>query len=124
MTTDPKGVGKKRDYRTGAVRGDESLKIKLLGKDSFSIGRQTVDLRYIEQLIDSEQTAALCLLLKYTVEKLADSQKTLPEIIQYVQTQLETNGLKTFLDGKYLPAGYAIPRVQEIYSCFNRYRRA
>lgn len=124
MTTDPKGVGKKRDYRTGTVRGDESLKIKLLGKDSFSIGRQTVDLRYIEQLIDSEQTAALGLLLKYTVEKLADSQKTLPEIIQYIQTQLETNGLKTFLDGKYLPAGYAIPRVQEIYSCFNRYRRA
>ena len=124
MTCDPNGARKKRDYRTGAIRGDESLKVKLLGKDCFSIGRQTVDLRYIEQLADSEQTAALGLLLKYTVENLADSKKTLPEIIAFLRKQLETNGLEAFSDGKYLPCGYAIPRIQEIFSCFNRYRRA
>ena len=124
MTTDPKAVGKKRDYRTGAVRGEESLKIKLQGKDGFSLGKQTVDLRYIEQLIDSEQTAALGLLLKYAVEKLVDTKKTLPEIVQCLQTQLEEKGLSAFMEGKYISSGYAIPRVQEIYSCFNRYRRA
>lgn len=124
MTTDPKAVGKKRDYRTGAVRGEESLKVKLQGKDGFALGKQSVDLRYIEQLIDSEQTAALGLLLKYAVEKLADNKKTLPEIVQYIQTVLEEKGLSAFMDGKYLSGGYAIPRVQEIYSCFNRYRRA
>lgn len=124
MTTDPKAVGKKRDYRTGAVRGEESLKVKLQGKDGFSLGKQTVDLRYIEQLIDCEQTATLGLLLKYAVEKLADSKKTLPEIVQFIQTQLEKKGLSAFMEGKYISGGYAIPRVQEIYSCFNRYRRA
>ena len=124
MTTDPKAVGKKRDYRTGAVRGEESLKIKLQGKDGFSLGKQTVDLRYIEQLIDCEQTAALGLLLKYAVEKLVDTKKTLPEIVQCLQTQLEEKGLSAFMEGKYISSGYAIPRVQEIYSCFNRYRRA
>lgn len=124
MTTDPKAVGKKRDYRTGAVRGEESLKVKLQGKDGFSLGKQTVDLRYIEQLIDCEQTASLGLLLKYAVEKLADSKKTLPEIVQFIETQLEEKGLSAFMEGKYISGGYAIPRVQEIYSCFNRYRRA
>ena len=124
MTTDPKAVGKKRAYRTGAVRGEESLKIKLQGKDGFSLGKQTVDLRYIEQLIDCEQTAALGLLLKYAVEKLVDTKKTLPEIVQCLQTQLEEKGLSAFMEGKYISSGYAIPRVQEIYSCFNRYRRA
>ena len=124
MTTDPKAVGKKRDYRTGAVRGEESLKVKLQGKDGFSLGKQTVDLRYIEQLIDSEQTAALGLLLKYAVEKLVDTKKTLPEIVQCLQTQLKEKGLSAFMEGKYISSGYAIPRVQEIYSCFNRYRRA
>ena len=83
-----------------------------------------MDLRYIEQLIDSEQTATLGLLLKYAVEKLMDSKKTLPEIVQYLQSQIHKKGLEAFTDGKYLPGGYAIPRVQEIYSCFNRYRRA
>lgn len=123
MTTDPKAVGKKRDYRTGAVRGDESLKVKLQGEDGFLLGKQSVDLRYIEQLIDSEQTATLGLLLKYAVEKLVDSKKTLPEIVQYLQEQLNKKGLSAFMDGKYISGGYAIPRVQEIYSCFNRYRR-
>lgn len=124
MTTDPKAVGKKRDYRTGAVRGEESLKVKLQGKDGFALGKQNVDLRYIEQLIDSEQTATLGLLLKYAAEKLVDSKKTLPETVQYLQAQINKKGLEAFTDGKYLPGGYAIPRVQEIYSCFNRYRRA
>ena len=124
MTTDPKGAGKKRDYRTGAVRGEESLKVKLQGKDGFSLGKQNVDLRYIEQLTDSEQTAALGLLLKYAVEKLVDSKRTLPEIVHYLQTQLEYKGLSAFMEGTYLSAGYAVPRIQELYSCFNRYRRA
>mgnify|MGYP004640050911 FL=1 len=124
MTTDPKGAGKKRDYRTGAVRGEESLKVKLQGKDGFSLGKQNVDLRYIEQLTDSEQTAALGLLLKYAVEKLADSKQTLPEIVHYLQAQLEDKGLSAFMEGTYLSAGYAVPRIQELYSCFNRYRRA
>ncbi|RGD63811.1 isopentenyl-diphosphate delta-isomerase [Lachnospiraceae bacterium OF09-6] len=124
MTSDPKGTGKKRDYRTGAVKGEESLKIKLQGKNGFSIGKQTVDLRYIEQLIDSEQTATLGLLLKYAVEKMTDSKKTLPEIVASLEEQLEQRGLVSFFEGRYLPDGYAIPRIQEIYSCFNRYRRA
>lgn len=33
--------------------------MKTLGKDAFSINKETVDLRYVEQIVDSEQTAAL-----------------------------------------------------------------
>lgn len=54
----------------------EQLKIKVHGKDGFLIGKQDVDLRYVEQLIDPEQTAALGLLLKYAIEKLADDRRT------------------------------------------------
>lgn len=125
MTKDPNGAKPKRDYRTGAVKGTtERLKVKLLGKDGFALGRQNVDLRYVEQLVDSEQTAALGMLLKYAVEKMIDGKKTIPEIVSYLQKQLETKGLSFFADGGYIPCGYAIPRVQEIYACFNRYRRA
>lgn len=34
----------------------ERLKVKVHGRDGFTIGKQEVDLRYVEQLIDSEQT--------------------------------------------------------------------
>ena len=37
----------------------ERLKVKVHGRDGFSIGKQEVDLRYVEQLIDSEQTQEL-----------------------------------------------------------------
>jgi hypothetical protein len=125
MTKDPNGATRRRDYRTGAVRADEPerLKVKVMGKDGFSLGRQNVDLRYVEQLVDSEQTAALGLLLKYAVEKLIDGRRTLPQIAEYLKKQLDEKGLSFFAEGSYISGGYAIPRVQEIYACLNRYRR-
>nr|WP_302232414.1 ABC-ATPase domain-containing protein [uncultured Blautia sp.] len=101
----------------------ERLKTKVHGKDDFSLGKTEVDLRYVEQLIDSEQTASLALLLKYACEHLIDGKRTLPEIITYLDTQLKRQGLSFFSEGSYIPCGYAMPRIQEIYSCFNRYRR-
>jgi predicted ABC-class ATPase len=126
MTKDPAGATKRRDYRTGAVRADEPerLKVKVMGKDGFALGRQNVDLRYVEQLVDSEQTAALGLLLKYAVEHLIDGRRTLPQIASYLDEQLQAKGLSFFAEGSYIAGGYAIPRVQEIYACLNRYRRA
>lgn len=63
----------------------ERLKTKVSKTDGFSLGRQEIDLRYIEQLIDTEQTAALSLLLKYAVEHLIDGKRTLPEIVEFLQ---------------------------------------
>ena len=101
----------------------EQLKIKVHGTDGFLIGKQDVDLRYIEQLIDTEQTAALGLLLKYALEKLADGSRTIDDIVKYLADQLKHRGLSFLSEGSYIPCGYAMPRIQEIYSCFNRYRR-
>lgn len=101
----------------------ERLKTKVHGKDGFSLGKQEIDLRYIEQLIDSEQTAALGLLLKFAAEYLIDGKRTLPEIVHYLDNQLQKNGLSFFGEGSYIPCGYAVPRSQEIFSCFNRFRR-
>lgn len=100
----------------------ERLKIKTHGKDGFSIGHQEVDLRYIEQLVDTEQTACLGLLLKYAVEHLIDGKRTLPEIAEYLIEELNQKGF-SFLSSGTISCGYALPRPQEIYSCFNRFRR-
>lgn len=100
----------------------ERLKTRISGTDSFSLGRQEIDLRYTEQLIDAEQTAALGLLLKYAVEHLADSRRTLPEIVQFLWKNLSSHGLSFFTENQKISCGYAIPRIQEIYACLNRYR--
>ena len=101
----------------------ERLKTKVSKTDGFSLGRQEIDLRYIEQLIDTEQTAALSLLLKYAVEHLIDGKRTLPEIVGFLQKNLTQNGLAFFADNHKISCGYAVPRLQEVYACFNRYRR-
>lgn len=100
----------------------EHLKTRISGTDGFSLGRQEIDLRYTEQLIDAEQTAALGLLLKYAVEHLADGRRTLPEIVQFLWKNLSLHGLSFFTENQKISCGYATPRIQEIYACLNRYR--
>ena len=80
-------------------------------------------MRYLEQLIDGEQTASLALLLKYAIEHLIDGKRTVSDICNLLVQKLETVGLSAFSENKSLPCGYAVPRIQEIYSCFNRFRR-
>jgi len=111
-----------RSPRRDSDRPDR-LKTKVHGKDGFSIGRQEVDLRYIEQIVDTEQTASLSMLLKYAAEHLIDGKRTLPEIAEYLIRELDQKGLVFFSGDSYIPCGYAMPRAQEIYSCLNRYRR-
>ena len=124
MEKDRNGTVKRRDYRSGEVKKGEPerLKVKTLGVDGFMLGKQNVDLRYIEQLIDSEQTAALGLLLKYTVEHLVDGKRTISETAQWLEQKLEQEGMVFAAEHGVISGGYAIPRIQEIYSCLNRYR--
>lgn len=107
------------------LKGDgyKELKLKVYGKDSFSLGKETIDLRYIEQLVDSEQTAALGQMLKYAREHLIDNKKSLSQVIALLEEKLEKEGLTGICSSSYTSCGLAMPRRQEIYSCFNRYRR-
>lgn len=101
----------------------KDFKMKCHSKDSFSIGKDTLDLRYIEQLTDKEQTAALGELLRYAQEHLIDGKRTISEIISVLQNKIEKDGFSAFFGNSYIPCGLAVPRIQEIFSCFNRYRR-
>ena len=124
MSKNALSKGPKKDYYGNYKAQDkpERLKVKIHGRDGFSIGKQEVDLRYIEQLIDSEQTQTLGALLKYAVEKLIDGKRSLPEIVEFLCNKLEKEGMAFLAEG-YTSSGYAMPRKQEIYACFNRYRR-
>ena len=98
------------------------LKVKVHGIDSFSIGKETVDLRYVEQLEDGEQTASLGRLLEYALEYLTDGKRTIPQIVSLLEEKLEAEGLESLFSGNAV-CGFARPRKQEIAACFNRFRR-
>ena len=56
--------------------GRDRMKIKTMGKDALSIDRETVDLRYVEQLADPEQVVMLGQILKYVLQNMAGGKKT------------------------------------------------
>ncbi len=79
--------------------------MKTFGRDSFSIDRETVDLRYVEQLADFEQTSALAYLTRYALEQLADGTKTLRQLAAELQKRIETKGWDG-LTAPMCPAGW------------------
>ena len=98
----------------------EHMKAKVFGKDSFSLDKETIDLRYVEQLTDSEQTCALAYLLRYALEQ-SEANLTVQETVQHLTDLLTAKGWAPFCSS-YVPCGLAKPRVQEIYACLNRFR--
>lgn len=99
------------------------VKIKTMGRDGVMLNHETVDLRYVEQLMDSEQLTALGNMVKYLEEQMFDGRKTLGQAVEALWAELNQRGLKVICDGGYLPGNLAMPRKQEIYACLNRYRR-
>ncbi len=108
-------------YRTGTDKRHEHMKIKTFGRDSFSLDKETVDLRYVEQLADSEQTNALAYLLRYGLEQTIDGKKTVRQIIDQVYDLLDKKGWEPFC-GSYIPCGLAKPRKEEVFASLNRFR--
>lgn len=115
-----RGERRGRDGR-GADHRHEHMKVKTFGKDSFSLDRETVDVRYVEQLADTEQTSGLAYLLRYGLEQMADGKKTVSQMADGLMDLLGKDGWQPFCSS-YVPCGLARPRIQELYAVLNRYR--
>ena len=101
---------------------DGRSKIRVLGRDSFQMDKEVVDLRFVEQIADSEQLAALGYLLKYAGNYLIDKKRTLVEIVDELEALTGKNGLSFLGERGFLSADLALPRRQEIFAAFNRCR--
>ena len=110
-----------RGGRDGGARGRERLKVRSQGRDAFSLGKENVDVRFVEQIADSEQTAALAHLLRYGLERFADGTCPLTEAVERLFAVLEREGWAPFC-GSFVPCGLAKPRKQEVFAALNRFR--
>ncbi len=107
----------------GGDRGrEERIKVKTFGKDSLQVGKETVDLRFVEQLVDSEQTNALGQLLRCCVEKQLLARFSVQEATAFLEKEIARGGLPAIGDTSYAAMGLCLPRTQEIFACINRYR--
>lgn len=116
-----RGMEGVRGKRGGGDRRHDTMKVKTMGRDGFSLDRENVDLRYVEQLADSEQISGLAYLLRYGLEQVIDGKKTVGQTVQILWDLLERKGWEPFC-GTYVPCGLSKPRKQELFACLNRFR--
>lgn len=105
------------------IRQKGRVKLKTMGCDAVMIGHETIDLRYVEQLVDSEQLNTLGQIVRFLEEEIFDGRKTLGQAIEQVENVLDKKGLAGVCEGNTVPGNLARPRIQEIYACMNRYRK-
>ena len=124
--TAPKSTGlpnlDRRPKASPEFRRGDRWKLKALGRDGVSIQRETIDLRYVEQLTDSEQTAALGYCVLYAQRHLLDGKKTLRQVVDELDRLIQQRTLAGLCEGQSGIPFLARPRRQEIFACFNRYR--
>ena len=113
-------VVRKKNYR-GTGMAEEREKLKVMGRESLMLGKEQLDLRYLEQLADREQTQTLGCLLKYAKEQYSGKTTDLAALVEDLIRKLEKEGVGSVSGQKEVPAGMAMPRRQEIYACFDRF---
>ncbi|MCD8130585.1 MAG: ABC-ATPase domain-containing protein [Lachnospiraceae bacterium] len=106
-----------------ALRKDDRLKLKAMGVSELSLGHDAVELRYLEQLKDSEQTMALAYILKQLELTAMDGRRSMKELADLIEKRLDEKGLESLFEGQDVRSSLARPRRQEILACVNRYRK-
>lgn len=107
--------------KDAAFARDDRIKMKTGGLDGFSINHDTVDMRYVEQLVDSRQLTALAHLIKYMKLHSFDGKRTLGQAVEEICKSMDTKGFSAFCGGD-IPGNLAMPRKQELYAALNRCR--
>lgn len=101
---------------------NDRIKMKTLGKEAVQINRESIDLRYVEQLVDSEQVSSLGYCVKYAEKCLLDGRKNLQTVAEELVKKIDKDGLAGLCESSSNVACLAMPRKQEILACMNRYR--
>ena len=81
-------------------REGQRIKLKSLGRDGVSVNRETIDLRYLEQLADGEQSAALGYCVVYAQKYLLDGKRTLRQVVEALDRIMEEKTLSALCDSR------------------------
>lgn len=109
-----------RYIKRGSIqKGPKGVKIKTLGIDGVDINGEKIDLRAVEQIVDSEQVTAIGYIMKWAEDNKVNNKLTLEELTDEIIAYIKKHGLI----GINASGNLAMPRKQEIMAAMNRYRK-
>lgn len=104
------------------VTGGRKVKVKSSGTDAVSLNHESVELRFVEQLIDTEQSNLLGLFLRHFEERDFDGKHSLAECVNTLYAAYVKKGFSAVTHASDLPGNLAEVRIQEVWAMINRYR--
>ena len=111
-----------KTWITRPVKKQRVDKVRTRGWDTVSIDKTDIDLRYLEQITDESQTAALAYLMQYILDRMADGKKDAAVLAREVAEKLKRDGILSVVPKNYNAGPATEVRAQEILACLSRYR--
>ena len=102
----------------------ESRKVKVRGNgtDAVSINHESVELRFVEQVVDNEQTNLLGAMLRTLEEQYFNGKAPLVQSVNALYEKLSKQGFAACTASGSIPGNLAMVRPQELWAMVNRYR--
>jgi predicted ABC-class ATPase len=101
-------------------RGQRDVKLKVRDVDEVVFGTQEIDLAAVEQIVERGQLRAIASAIVYAKEQYINGRRTLPEILDRVMADIESQGLDILSN---LPEGdLVVFRRFELAAALNRLR--
>lgn len=97
-------------------------KVRVHGWDSLSLDKQEIDLRFVEQIRNDGQTAAIAYFLGYIFSHLADGEKNGKELVDELYEIIEKKGMEELVPSNYGAGAPQMPRRQETLAALLRVR--
>ena len=104
------------------VTDSRKVKVKSAGTDAVILNHESVELRFVEQVVDTEQTNSLGAMLRFLEENHFNGRNSLSQCINALYKAYSVQGFKATTSGSDVPGNLAQVRIQELWAMVNRYR--
>jgi len=106
-------------------RGRKQVKIDIQGQDKIIYGTEMIDLRFVDQLLETSQTRAIGHAIYFATQSIMSESESLEEILNCLDDYFNKNGLDSldpFYQKEKHPGNFSRPRKYEIAAAINRMR--
>lgn len=102
--------------------GPKGIKIKCPTKDKLIYNKEEIDLKALEQLMNSSQTRAIGEIFKFIRYNICNDNLSLVESVERAYKLIKEKGLQYVSSYKGHPGNLALPRKYEVIAALNRFR--